>query len=156
MISLSTLTNTSRPKKARKRVGRGIGSKTGKTCGRGEKGARSRAGSKMRYGKEGGNMPIFMKTPIRGFSNFNFRTEYNVVNLDQIDVMFADGDIVNEQTLKDHGFFNGKAKGLKILGKGETLKNLKIYANAISESAREKLTLAKIHFEIVSLKKMLT
>ena len=148
MVTLNTLTNTSRPKKARKRVGRGIGSKVGKTCGRGEKGARARAGSKMRYGKEGGNMPIFMKTPIRGFSNFNFRTERNVVNLDQIDFIFNDGDVVNEETLKQNGFFSGKAKGLKILGKGETQKKLKIYANAISKSAREKLTLAKIPFEI--------
>ena len=148
MITLSTLTNTTRPKKARKRVGRGIGSKLGKTCGRGEKGARSRAGSKMRWGKEGGNMPLFMKTPIRGFSNFNFRKVFNVVNLDQIDAIFNDGDIVNEESLKHNGFFNGKAKGLKILGKGETTKKLKIYANAISKGAREKLTLAKIPFEI--------
>jgi large subunit ribosomal protein L15 len=148
MITLHSLSNTSRPKQARKRVGRGLGSKLGKTCGRGEKGARARSGSKMRWGKEGGNMPIFMKTPIRGFSNFNFRKEYNTVNLDEIEAIFEDGDVVNEETLKNHGFFNGKPKGLKILGNGAITKNVKIYAKAISESAREKLTLAKISFEI--------
>lgn len=148
MTDLNTLRDTHRPSKTRKRVGRGIGSKHGKTCGRGEKGAGARAGYKRRYGKEGGNMPIFMKTPIRGFSNARFRTEYDVINLDQIDAVFKDGEVVSVETLKQRGFINGKSKGIKILGKGELKKKLKIQASAISEGAREKLTQAKIPFEI--------
>lgn len=150
MTELNSLKDTHRPSKARKRVGRGIGSKTGKTCGRGEKGARARAGSKMRYGKEGGNMPIFMKTPIRGFNNARFRKEFDVVNLDQIDAVFKDGDVVNLETLRQRGFINSKSLGVKILGNGEIKKKLKIQASAISEGAREKLTQAKIPFEIVT------
>lgn len=148
MISLSTLKNSTRPYKARKRVGRGIGSKTGKTCGRGEKGAGSRSGYKRRYGKEGGNMPLFMKTPIRGFNNANFRREYEAINLEQLETTFKDGDMVNAETLKERGLVNGKGYGIKILGKGTLTKKVKIHVDAISDGAREKLTQAKIHFEL--------
>src|ERR1700691_964619 len=107
MISLNTLKNTSRPAKNRKRVGRGIGSKSGKTCGRGEKGAGARAGYKRRLGKEGGNMPLFMKLPIRGSSNVRFRREYHTVNLDQLNHVFEDGETVNLEALKERGFISG-------------------------------------------------
>lgn len=147
MVTLNTLKNNVK-RKSRKRVGRGLGSKSGKTCGRGEKGAGSRSGYKRRYGKEGGNMPLFMKVPIRGFSNFQFRVEYVPVNLGQIEDMFEDGEMVNVETLKEKGFLNGK-QGIKILGKGELTKKVKIHAHAISESAREKLAAAKIMFEII-------
>src|SRR5690242_21898011 len=103
MISLDKLQNTTRPAKARKRVGRGLGSKLGKTCGRGEKGAGARAGYKRRFGKEGGNMPLFMKLPIRGFSQARFRKEYDVINLDQIEAIFENGDEVNIDALRDKG-----------------------------------------------------
>jgi large subunit ribosomal protein L15 len=148
MISLHTLKNTTRPYKARKRKGRGLGSKMGKTCGRGEKGAGSRAGSKRRYGKEGGNMPLFMKLPIRGFSNARFRREYDVVNLDQLNVMFEDGETVNQTTLRERGFISGPTHGIKLLGNGELKKNLIIRVQAMSDSVREKLTQAKIDFQI--------
>lgn len=147
MVTLNTLKNNIK-RKSRKRVGRGLGSKSGKTCGRGEKGAGSRSGYKRRYGKEGGNMPLFMKIPIRGFSNFEFRVEHDSVNLDQIDYMFEDGDTVNAETLKGKGFVNGK-NGIKILGKGELKKKVTIQAHAMSNTAREKLTAAKIAFEII-------
>src|SRR4051812_42049516 len=103
MTSLDKLKNTTRPAKARKRVGRGLGSKLGKTCGRGEKGAGARAGYKRRLGKEGGNMPLFMKLPIRGFNNARFRRAYDVVNLEQLNEMFDDGETVNVDTLKERG-----------------------------------------------------
>jgi len=147
-MNLNTLKDTCRVRKARKRVGRGIGSKSGKTCGRGEKGAGSRSGYKRRWGKEGGQMPLFMKLPIRGFSNACFRRELDVINLDQIDAIFQDGETVNELSLRERGIISGKTNGIKLLGNGELTKNLKIYVNAISDSAREKLTHAKIHFEI--------
>lgn len=148
MISLDTLKNTTRPSKARKRVGRGLGSKSGKTCGRGEKGAGSRSGYKRRLGKEGGNMPLFMKLPIRGFNNARFRREYDVVNLDQLNVMFDDGDSVTIETLRECGFISGPTHGIKLLGKGELKKKLTIHVQAISDTAREKLTRAKVAFKV--------
>src|SRR5215207_4348699 len=107
MNSLDKLRNTTRPKKTRKRVGRGLGSKLGKTCGRGEKGAGARAGYKRRYGKEGGNMPLFMKIPIRGFNNARFRRAYDVVNLEQLNDIFNDGDTVSLETLRERGLVSG-------------------------------------------------
>lgn len=148
MISLDKLKNTSRPAKTRKRVGRGLGSKSGKTCGRGEKGAGARAGYKRRYGKEGGNMPLFMKLPIRGFSNARFRREYDVVNLEQLNDIFNDGDTVSFETLRERGFATGRSHGIKLLGTGELKKKVTIRVQAMSDTAREKLTRAKITFEV--------
>lgn len=148
MITLNTLKNSEK-RKPRKRVGRGMGSKSGKTCGRGEKGMGSRAGAKQRHGKEGGNMPRFMKIPIRGFSNFRFRTELDVVNLDQIQNVFNDGDVVNSLTLIDKGFITASSPGVKLLGNGELTKKVTIELDKISESAREKLVKAKIKFTLV-------
>jgi large subunit ribosomal protein L15 len=148
MISLDKLKNTTRPAKARKRVGRGLGSKLGKTCGRGEKGAGSRSGYKRRWGKEGGNMPLFMKIPIRGFNNARFRRAYDVVNLEQLNEIFNDGEIVNIETLRDKGFISGPTHGIKLLGTGELTKKVTIFVQALSDTAREKLTQAKIAFEV--------
>lgn len=148
MNSLDKLKNTSRPAKTRKRVGRGLGSKLGKTCGRGEKGAGARAGSKRRWGKEGGNMPLFMKIPERGFNNVRFRRAYDVVNLEQLNNVFNDGDTINIETLRERGFISGPSHGVKLLGTGELTKKVKIRVHALSDSAREKLTRAKIAFEV--------
>lgn len=148
-IALNHLQNTTRPFKKRKRVGRGLGSKHGKTCGRGEKGAGSRSGYKRRLGKEGGNMPLFMKIPLRGFNNAPFRRQYDVVNLEQLNEIFEEGETVSMETLRDRGFISGPSYGVKLLGTGSLRKNLIIRVQALSESAREKLTEAKISFEIV-------
>lgn len=148
MISLHNLKNITRPAKARKRVGRGIGSKLGKTCGRGEKGAGARAGYKRRWGKEGGQMPLFMKIPIRGFNNARFRRAYDVINLEQINEVFQDGDVVNLKTLKALGFISGPTYGVKLLAKGEITKKLTICLHAISDKAKDKLAHAKISFTI--------
>lgn len=149
MLKLNALKNTTRPAKARKRVGRGLGSKLGKTCGRGEKGAGSRSGYKRRYGKEGGNMPLFMKIPLRGFNNTQFRREKDVINLDQLNHIFSDGDTVSIETLRERGLISGPSHGVKLLGTGELKKKVKIRLHALSESVREKLTSAKIDFELV-------
>lgn len=143
-MNLHTLKNTSRREQKPKRRGRGQGSKLGKTCGRGQKGAGARSGYKRRWGKEGGQMPLFMKLPIRGFSNAPFRREYEVVNLAQIEFMYEDGETVNLQTLKDKGFISGRCHGVKVLGTGETKKKLKFEVDALSNSAREKLAHAKV------------
>lgn len=148
MISLHTLKNTSRPVQGRKRVGRGLGSGLGKTCGRGEKGAGSRSGYKRRWGKEGGQMPLFMKLPIRGFSQARFRRPLDIVNLEQLNHAFDNGEEVTVESLRKKGIISGPSYGVKVLGKGELTKNLKIAVNALSKSVREKLTHAKIAFEV--------
>jgi len=151
MLKLNELKNTSKIRKPRKRIGRGIGSGTGKTSGRGTKGAGSRAGWKQRLGYEGGQMRFFMKLPERGFSNVRFQEKFETVNLGQIEAMFIDGDIVNHQTLKDRGFISSNKK-IKILGKGELSKKVKIEAHAISAGARDKLQKAKISFTLIETK----
>lgn len=146
MVTLGTLKNTTRPRKNVKRVGRGLGSGLGKTCGRGEKGAGSRSGYKRRHTYEGGQFRMFMKMPIRGFNNARFRTEYEAINLKQIDAMFEDGDVVNAKTLVERGYMKGRGKLLKILGNGDLKKKVTIEADAYSDSAKEKLQHAKIAF----------
>ncbi len=147
MINLGTLKNTSRPKKRMKRVGRGPGSGLGKTCGRGEKGAGSRSGYKRRFGYEGGQMRLFMKLPIRGFSNARFRKTIESINLGQIDKMFNDGETVNAQTLAERGFYTGRVDGIKLLGHGELTKKVTIEVDYLSDTARKKLTEKKIAFK---------
>lgn len=146
MLTLGSLKNTTRPRKSVKRVGRGLGSGLGKTCGRGEKGAGARSGYKRRHTYEGGQFRMFMKMPIRGFNNARFGTEYETINLDQINKMFDDGDVVNTSSLRDRGYIKGRKVLLKVLGNGELAKKVKIEADAFSKSAEEKLNKAKITF----------
>lgn len=149
MITLSSLQNSSRPSKRVKRVGRGPGSGLGKTCGRGEKGAGARAGYKRRWGYEGGQFRTFQKMPIRGFSNARFRKAYDVVNLGQINQVFEDGETVNADTLAERGFLSGTTYGIKLLGKGELKKKVKVEVAALSEAAREKLQHTGIAFTVI-------
>lgn len=151
MSSLHTLQNTTRPFKKRKRVGRGLGSGTGKTCGRGEKGAGSRSGYKRRHTYEGGQFRLFMKLPQRGFNNARFRTEYEVINLGQIDTLFNNGDTVNLETLRARGVVSGNRDGIKLLGDGDLTKKVTIEVDVASQSAQEKLT--KSHSTLKLLKK---
>lgn len=147
MVTLGSLKNTTRPRKTVKRVGRGLGSGLGKTCGRGEKGAGSRSGYKRRHTYEGGQFRMFMKMPIRGFNNARFRTEYEAINLSQIDAMFENGDVVNAKTLAEKGYLKGRGKLVKVLGNGELTKKVTIEADAFSETAKQKLQHAKIAFK---------
>lgn len=150
MHKLEQLKNSAKANKKRNRVGRGIGSGNGKTCGRGEKGAGSRSGYKRRLGYEGGQFRLFMKLPIRGFSNARFQKRLDSINLTQIEKLYSDGDTVNIETLRAHGYINGKSNGLKILGDGELTKNVTIEADKISAPAREKLEKANISFSLKS------
>ena len=145
-MTLNSLKDSTRERKPLKRVGRGPGSKLGKTCGRGEKGAGSRSGYKRRLGYEGGQMRMHMKMPTRGFNNTRFAKRLDAVNLIQIESMYSDGEVVNAETLAKHGFISGKTNGIKILGEGELKKKVKIEVTSISASAREKLQKAKIQF----------
>jgi large subunit ribosomal protein L15 len=133
------LSNLRAPKKAntgRKRVGRGMGSGMGKTSTRGHKGQRSRSGSHMMRGFEGGQMPLHRRLPKRGFTNI-FRTEYTVINLERL----AELD-VKEIALEDYkklGLSSSKKALIKILGSGELTKALTIHAHKFSKSATEKI-----------------
>lgn len=144
MTELFFLFDISRYRQNRKRVGRGAGSKLGKTCGRGQKGAGSRAGYTRRMGYEGGQFRTFMKLPIRGFSNARFRKVFSVVNLGQLEEHFEEGEEVNGSSLRMHGLIGKASSPVKILGKGALTKSLSFDVAAFSAGAKEKLRQAKL------------
>lgn len=123
--------------KAKKRLGRGPGSGTGKTAGRGHNGQRSRAGFSQRFGFEGGQMPLVRRVPKRGFTNI-FRKEHAVVNVS--DLANFEGDVTPESLL-EAGLVR-KNMPVKILGEGELTVALKVQAHKFSKSAREKIEAA--------------
>ncbi|MEJ7824222.1 MAG: 50S ribosomal protein L15 [Solirubrobacteraceae bacterium] len=142
-IGLNTLKPAPGSRKPRKRVGRGHGSGTGKTSGRGHKGAGSRSGSKERARFEGGQMPIHMRMrKLRGphmkksMPFEMFRTQTQAVNLLDLDARFASGADVTLAALKDSGLCNRRGVAVKILAKGEITKPLTVHAHAFSASAR--------------------
>jgi large subunit ribosomal protein L15 len=149
VMELHTLQNTHRPFKKRKRVGRGMGSGLGKTCGRGHKGAKARAGYKTRARYEGGQLPLYRKLPGRGFSNLRFQKKLDAINLGDIEALFADGDVVNMQSLRSVGLIKGASNGFKILSEGDITKKVRFEANAMSKKAQEKLQQAQIQFTLI-------
>jgi large subunit ribosomal protein L15 len=124
--------------KSRKRIGRGVGSGTGKTSGRGHKGAGSRNGNSTRVTFTGGNMPLVQRIPKRGFNN-RWALKVVVVNLGQIDESFEKGEEVTLESLAAKNLARGRFDVLKVLGDGELKKKLKISAHRFSASAKEKI-----------------
>lgn len=124
-----------------KRLGRGIGSGKGKTAGRGTKGAGSRSGwtGSIRATREGGQTPFFTRLPKRGFSNFKFRVEFNVVNIKTLASLFKDGDTVTPESLVARGLIPNTRTPIKVLGEGELTKKLNVTAAAFSKVAIEKI-----------------
>ncbi len=138
-MNLSDLKAPEGQNRPQKRIGRGMGSRRGKTSGRGHKGARSVSGySKMR-GFEGGQMPMHRRLPKRGFTNI-FRTEYTIVNLDRLNAL--EGDSFDFDTLKNLGVVKKLEAGLKVLGTGDVTRALTVTAHAFSETARQKIEAA--------------
>jgi len=125
--------------KSRKRLGRGTGSGHGKTCGRGQKGSRSRSGADRSGTREGGQIPMFRRMPKRGFSNFEFAQRYEVVNVSQLE-RFADGSAVTLQELSEKGLIDSSRSRVKILGGGALTKRLQVAAHRFSKSAEQKIT----------------
>ena len=125
---------------ARKRLGRGIGSGLGKTSGKGHKGAKARSGGGKRPGFEGGQMPLTMRLPKRGFTN-KFRVEFATVNVDRLNI-FEDGAVVTPVELIEAGIIKNVLDGVKILGNGEITKKLTVKATKFSESAKQKIEAA--------------
>ncbi len=136
-------------KHRRKRLGSGEASGLGKTSGRGHKGQRSRAGSGIRPGFEGGQMPLYRRLPKRGFSNAQHTTIYHPINLDTLNA-FEDGDTVDPEAINAAGLANGKANGgIKVLGRGKLEKKLTVKANAFSKSAQAAIEAAGGSCEVI-------
>ena len=137
-MKLNTLKPADGAVKNRKRVGRGPGSGTGKTAGRGENGQNSRSGGGVRVGFEGGQTPLFRRLPKRGFSNARFKKVYAVINLSDLN-RFDDGAEVTPEILKDAGIIKKAMDGIKVLGNGTLEKKLTVKANKFSLSAKSKI-----------------
>ncbi len=120
-----------------KRVGRGIGSGTGKTSGKGHKGQNARSGGGVRPGFEGGQMPIYRRLPKRGFKNI-FAKKYVTINVDALEV-FEDGTEITEALLKEKGIISKTLDGVKLLGRGELTKKLNVKVTGYTGSAKEKI-----------------
>ncbi len=151
MLNLSNLKNTSRPKKKVQRVGRGIGSKRGDTSGRGGKGDSARQGYRKRFGYEGGQVPLYRKLPIRGFTRGKFVKPSMAISLAMLNAHFQDGETVNIVSLRGKGLIPRRLPGgIKILANGELTKKIKIEAHAFSEAAIAKLQEKKISHTVVS------
>jgi len=125
---------------APKRLGRGTGSGLGKTSGKGHKGAKARSGGGKRPGFEGGQMPLTMRLPKRGFTN-KWRVEYATVNVERLNI-FEDGATVTPVELIESGILKNVQDGVKILGNGEITKKLTVKATKFTESAKEKIEAA--------------
>ena len=133
----------------RKRIGRGIGSGRGGTSTRGNKGQKSRAGSKPHGLFEGGQMKLARRIPKRGFHN-RWALTYAVVNVKELDSTFQDGDTVDPAKLRELGLAKGRYDAIKILGDGELTKKLSVKAHKFSQSAQSKIAGAGGNFEIIS------
>ena len=125
---------------APKRLGRGTGSGLGKTSGKGHKGAKARSGGGKRPGFEGGQMPLTMRLPKRGFTN-KWRVEYATVNVERLNI-FEDGAVVTPVELIESGILKNVQDGVKILGNGEITKKLTVKATKFTQAAKEKIEAA--------------
>jgi large subunit ribosomal protein L15 len=129
------------------RVGRGMGSKLGKTAGKGNKGGKSRSGYRLRRGFEGGQMPLHRRLPKRGFNNI-FGKDFAAVNVGQLG-RFAAGETVTPELLRESGLVRDRSLPVKILGDGDLGAALTVRAHAFSRSAREKISAAGGTAELV-------
>jgi large subunit ribosomal protein L15 len=147
-VSLSLLHPPKGSRKRKVRVGRGMGSKLGKTAGSGNKGQKSRRGYSRRRGFEGGQMPLHRRIPKRGFHN-PFGVSYSVVNLEELNV-FPAGETITPELLRAHGFIRRATDPIKVLGDGELKNKLTIHAHAFSAAAKEKIAKAGGTFAVVA------
>jgi large subunit ribosomal protein L15 len=123
---------------SKKRVGRGSGSGLGKTSGKGHKGQKARSGGSINPVFEGGQLPLYRRIPKRGFSNAIFKTEYAIINVEDLN-NFEDGTVVSPALLRETGMVKNQLSGIKVLGEGKLEKKLTIQAHKFSKSALEKI-----------------
>jgi large subunit ribosomal protein L15 len=133
--------------KKSKRVGRGVGSGSGKTAGKGHKGQKARSGGVKGAGFEGGQMPLQRRIPKRGFTNI-FRKEYAIVNLQELESM-ADTDPITPEVLMKKGLIKDMKTGVKVLGNGELKVKITVRAHKFSKSAVEKIQAAGGKAEVI-------
>ena len=143
-MNITQITSRAGGKPKRKRVGRGPGSGLGKTSGRGHKGQGSRSGGAGERGllSEGGVFPLFRRLPKVGFNNKNFRTQYQVVNLRDLEARFEDGGHVTAASLEEMGLVRDRTAPVKVLGEGDIKKKLTVEAERFSASAAKKIEAA--------------
>lgn len=146
-MKLNELSPAKGSRKPRKRLGRGVGSGSGKTAGRGTKGHNSRSGGGVRPGFEGGQMPIHRRLPKRGFTNI-FKKEIAVLNISDL-IRFETGSVVDESAVIRSGLVKGRRDGIKLLGNGDIEYPLTIRLNAVSSSARAKIEAAGGSIEVI-------
>lgn len=139
-------------RRPRKRKGRGVGSGTGKTAGRGTKGQKSRSGGGVRPGFEGGQMPIHRRLPKRGFTNI-FKKKFAVINIRDLS-RFESGRVVDEVALVSAGLVKGRRDAIKLLANGEIKHPLTIRLNQVSKNAREKIEAAGGNLEPITLEEV--
>ena len=138
MMSLHNLRPRPGSRHRVKRLGCGESSGHGKTSGKGHKGQKARSGGSIRLGFEGGQMPLIRRLPKRGFNNAAFHKHYAILNVSDLNA-FETGAVVNEQLLRDSKLIRGDFVGIKILGDGELKRGVKVEADKISATAREKI-----------------
>jgi large subunit ribosomal protein L15 len=146
-MKLNELSPAKGSRKAPKRLGRGVGSGTGKTAGRGTKGYNSRSGGGVRPGYEGGQMPLQRRLPKRGFTNI-FKKNIAIINVRDL-AKFENGSVIDADVLIQAGLVKGKRDGIKLLGHGEIQFALDVKVNQISKSAREKIEAAGGKVEVI-------
>ena len=154
-MKLNQLLDKAGARKSRMRVGRGIGSGKGKTCGRGVKGQKSRSGVSIK-GFEGGQMPLYQRMPKRGFNNPTAKT-YAVINLDTIQSAIDRGRLdvsktVDKAVLIESGVVSKARDGIRILGRGELQEKVKFFVSAVSATARQAIEKSGGSVELIPVK----
>ncbi|MBU1274260.1 MAG: 50S ribosomal protein L15 [Proteobacteria bacterium] len=147
-MKLNELKPPAGAKKSRKRLGRGQGSGTGQTSGKGHKGQNARSGGGVRPGFEGGQMPLQRRLPKRGFSNYHFRKNVAEVNLRDL-ARFEAGSVVDAQAMAEAGLIKGTFDSIKVLGDGEVSVALTVKVDKISAGAKSKIEAAGGSVELV-------
>lgn len=139
-MKLNELSPAAGSKHRAKRVGRGESSGWGKTAGKGSNGQKARTGGGVRPGFEGGQMPLIIRAPKRGFSNARFKVEYTILNISDLERIYEAGEVVSQETLLEKGaikkILNG---GVKILANGEITKAVTVKVEKVSEQAKAKI-----------------
>lgn len=148
MLKLNDLKPAVGSRKNKKRIGRGTGSGTGSTAGKGNNGHKARSGSTNKDYFEGGQTPLTRRIPKRGFTNI-FRVSYQIVNVSEIEKLDIAEKDISIELLHKSGLVHETNKPVKILGNGEITKPYTIKANAFSKTAREKIEKAKGKAEVI-------
>ena len=146
-MKLNELKSAEGSRQVGRRVGRGYGSGLGKNCGTGHKGQNSRSGGGVRIGFEGGQTPIYRRSPKRGFTNYTEK-EYATINVSDLETL-KDGTKVTLETLKEQGILKTKYDTLKVLGNGKLTKKFTVVANKFSESAKKAIEEAGGKTEVI-------